>query len=118
MLKALGHPERLRLLEALTQGEVCVCHLATLLGRSQPYTSKQLAALRESDLVLDRRDGQRIYYRLASDRVAGLLEAVRRLPGSNPFHDPPVLDGCPCPRCAAARRVAATPEGVHAPDRK
>ena len=44
LLRAVAHPTRLALLEAVSEGEECVCHLSCLLGRPQPYISKQLGA--------------------------------------------------------------------------
>jgi DNA-binding transcriptional ArsR family regulator len=61
LLRAVAHPVRLVILEVLSQDEECVCHLSYLLGRPQPYVSKQLAELREAGLVQDRRDGMRIF---------------------------------------------------------
>ncbi len=58
------------------------------------------AELRGAGLVVDRRDGVRIFYRLADPRVSALLADVRVLSGREP---PPAgrrsLPGCPCPRC-------------------
>ena len=99
MLKALGHPERLRLIEALTAGEVCVCHLEALVHRPQPYVSKQLAVLRDAGLVADRRHGQRIYYRLAYPAVANVVMALAAIVGRELPMSPEVVQGCPCPRC-------------------
>lgn len=100
LLKAVAHPLRLVLLEALSQEEACVCHLSALLAKPQPYISKQLGELREAGLVLDRRDGQRIYYRLAEPRLAELLAAARAIAGRPTLDIPRVVSGCQCPRCA------------------
>ena len=100
LLRALAHPVRLVILEALSQGEECVCHLTALLDRPQPYISKQLAELREAGLVVDRRDAQRVFYRLAEPRVAELLEVARALSGRPDSVAREVLHGCVCPRCA------------------
>jgi len=99
LLRTLAHPVRLALLEALSQGEECVCHLTALLDRPQPYVSKQLAELRESGLVSDRREAQRIYYRLTDERVTVLLEAARALSGRAAVTSRRTLIGCSCPRC-------------------
>jgi DNA-binding transcriptional ArsR family regulator len=99
LLKAVAHPVRLALLEALARDEECVCHLSALLERPQPYISKRLGELREAGLVLDRRDGQRIYYRLANPKLAALLEAARVIAGRPAVEIPRVVVGCPCPRC-------------------
>ncbi len=100
LFKTLAHPIRLALLEVLGQGEECVCHLTALLDRPQPYISKQLAELREAGLVSDRRDAQRIYYRLADERVMLVLEAARALSGRPSPPGPQTLSGCSCPRCS------------------
>lgn len=101
LLKALAHPFRLRLLEELAREEECVCHLSALFDRPQPYISQQLAELRDADLLLDRRDGQRVFYRLADDRVL-LLNLARELTGSHAQSLGPrqSVQGCPCPKCS------------------
>ncbi len=99
LLKVLAHPTRLAILEELSQDEECVCHLSHLLARPQPYISKQLAELREANLVVDRREGNRIYYRLADDHVARLLESARALARRGDRTGRRNLAGCPCPRC-------------------
>ena len=106
LFRALSHPVRLRILDILARQEACVCHLTAILGQRQPYVSQQLAILREAGLVTDRRDGTLIYYRLADDLLATLLDQgkamVRDLAGDSLVF-PPVpeeaLANCPCPRC-------------------
>jgi len=64
-LKTLGDGTRLRILVLLaTEGELCVCELTHALGEIQPKISRHLAQLREHGIVLDRRQGQWIYYRV------------------------------------------------------
>ena len=63
--KILADLTRLRVLALLSQeGELCVCELTHALGEIQPKISRHLALLREAEVVLDRRQGQWIYYRL------------------------------------------------------
>ena len=62
--KALGDANRLRILNLLLHGELCVCDIQHVLASSQPNVSRHLAYLKNSGLVLDRRDGLRIFYRL------------------------------------------------------
>jgi ArsR family transcriptional regulator len=63
--KALCEPTRLRMLVLLSrEGELCVCELTHALDEIQPKISRHLAQLREIGAVLDRRQGQWIYYRL------------------------------------------------------
>jgi DNA-binding transcriptional ArsR family regulator len=106
MFRALAHPVRLRILDALARQEACVCHLTALLGKRQPYISQQLAALREAGLVADRREGTLIYYRLADEQMEALLERAKNLvtdlEGKELAFAPipeNALDNCPCPRC-------------------
>jgi len=101
LLKVLAHPFRLRLLEELAKEEECVCHLSALFERPQPYISQQLAALRDADLLLDRRDGQRVFYRLADERVLILINLARELTGSaaQPLGPRRIVPNCSCPKC-------------------
>jgi len=66
LFKNLSEETRLTLVLLLRQaGELCVCELSGTLAESQPKISRHLAMLRESGLLLDRRDGKWIYYRLS-----------------------------------------------------
>jgi ArsR family transcriptional regulator len=61
----LSDETRLRSLFLLHQeGELCVCELMHALGEIQPKISRHLAALRDTGIVLDRRQGQWVYYRI------------------------------------------------------
>src|SRR5271163_1952881 len=71
LFKAFADPVRLRLLHLLADGEVCVCHLHEALGLPQSTVSRHLAYLRKRGLVLGRKQGQWVYYRLA--KPAGTL---------------------------------------------
>ncbi len=66
--KALADETRLRILNLLLRGELCVCDIQLVLGASQPNVSRHLTYLKHAGLVLDRREGTRIYYRLAEAR--------------------------------------------------
>jgi ArsR family transcriptional regulator len=63
--KALGDSNRLRIINLLLHGELCVCDIQYVLDNSQPNVSRHLAYLKNSGMVVDRRDGFRMYYRLA-----------------------------------------------------
>src|SRR6266436_5153825 len=65
LLKAFADPVRLRLLCLLTRGEVCVCHLHAALELPQPTVSRHLAYLRKRGLVVGRKEGLWVHYRLA-----------------------------------------------------
>ncbi len=77
---ALGHAHRLELLEHLGQGERSVEHLAERAGLTLANASRHLQLLRRAGLVRGRRDGKRVYYRLAEEAaVVGLLSALGRV---------------------------------------
>ena len=78
--QALGHAHRLELLEHLGQGERSVEDLAARAGLTLANTSRHLQLLRRAGLVQGRRDGKRVYYRLAGeDAVVDLLSALSRV---------------------------------------
>ena len=62
--KAMAHPTRLMLLEALDGQEVCVCDLTDLVAADQSTVSKHLAVLKQAGLVEDRKEGVMAYYRV------------------------------------------------------
>ena len=62
--KGLADPNRLRIMNLLLHGERCVCDLQRVLDTPQPNVSRHLAYLKHAGLVLDRRDGFRIFYRV------------------------------------------------------
>lgn len=77
--KALGHPARLRVLEMLRGGELCVCQITATLNLASSTVSAHLAALRRADLVAERKEGRWIYYRLDEGKAAhDFLETVWR----------------------------------------
>jgi ArsR family transcriptional regulator len=78
--KGLADQNRLRILNLLLHGELCVCDVQYVLGSSQPNVSRHLTYLKNAGLVLDRREGTRIYYRLArpAEGVHQLLFAFLR----------------------------------------
>ena len=72
--KVFGDSSRLKVLWALRHGELCVTHLAELIGMSIPAVSHQLKILRHGCLVRTRRDGKNIYYSLADEHVEKILD--------------------------------------------
>jgi len=93
VFRALADRTRLRILQLLSGGELCVCDIVTHLGVPQPKASRHLAYLRRAGLVLARKEGLWSYYRLAPARTAFekqlrecLAACFRELP---PLADPP-----------------------------
>ena len=72
--KALGDLTRVRMLDALSRGEMCVGDIAELLGLSESAVSHQLRLLRGMRLVRPRRAGQMMYYALDDHHIVRLLE--------------------------------------------
>lgn len=78
-LKAISHEGRLMILCHLVTGEKSVTELEDLLSARQAAVSQQLSRLRLEGLVIPRREGKTIYYRLADDRPRKMLECVYEL---------------------------------------
>ena len=64
IFKALGHPSRLLMVDALRDGEKCVCELQELVGDDISTISRHLSVLREAGVVSSDKRGTNIYYRL------------------------------------------------------
>jgi len=89
LLRALGHPARLRIIQFLAQGEGCagkgcvgercVCEIIPALGMEQSSVSKHLAILREQGVVEARREGTRIFYSLVDKRVLDILRLAEEV---------------------------------------
>ena len=76
LLQALGDPTRLRLLNLLRGGEICVCYFVEILGEPQPKISRHLAYLRRAGVVDARREGKWMHYKLAETRHRAMLDAI------------------------------------------
>ena len=72
--KVLGDPNRLKIVMALRNVEMCVCDLAAFTGLTDSAVSHQLRRLKDLALVKSRREGQIIYYALDDDHVSALLK--------------------------------------------
>jgi ArsR family transcriptional regulator, arsenate/arsenite/antimonite-responsive transcriptional repressor len=62
--KALSDPNRVRIVLALRQGELCVCQITELFGFAPSTVSKHLSVLRQAGLILSRKTERWVYYRL------------------------------------------------------
>jgi ArsR family transcriptional regulator len=79
---ALADRTRLRLLNLIKDREVCVCYFVEVLGQSQPKISRHLAYLRRSGLVLARREGKWMHYRIDRSLDPAILRVVDQALGS------------------------------------
>ena len=71
---ALGDPTRVRILDVLSHGELCVCDLAAVVGLSQSAVSHQLRLLRGIRLVRPRREGRIVFYSLDDQHIISIFK--------------------------------------------
>ncbi|HEX6278750.1 MAG TPA: metalloregulator ArsR/SmtB family transcription factor [Pyrinomonadaceae bacterium] len=77
MFQALADKTRLRLMNLMSDEEVCVCFFTEVLGDSQPKISRHLAYLRNADLVEARRDGKWMHYSIKWPDDEGMRSVLR-----------------------------------------
>ena len=73
IFRALGDPQRLRLLLILEAGQCCVSELANALGEPLPAISQRLRVLKSERVVRSRREGKHVYYALADEHISRLV---------------------------------------------
>jgi ArsR family transcriptional regulator len=76
--KGLGNASRYRIVEALLKGRKTVGELVTIVKLSQPAVSQHLKVLRESDLVVDERRGQEVFYAVNAEHMLELLKKLTK----------------------------------------
>lgn len=74
--KALAHPSRLLILDAIENGEKCVCELTALVNADQSTVSKHLSILKQAGIIDDRREGSKTFYRAKIRCLKGLWECI------------------------------------------
>ncbi len=79
LFKALGDETRLNIVKFLMSGERCVCEITPHAKRKQSTVSLQLAKLESLGVVSSRREGKKIYYKLANDKVAKLVNMAQAM---------------------------------------
>lgn len=78
VFKALGHPTRLMFVDALMQGELCVCHLQAMAGSDMSTVSKHLSVLKEAGIVQDEKRGTFVYYSLRLACVKNFMDCLEK----------------------------------------
>ncbi len=81
VIRILGHPTRLKIIEALEGGEQTVSRIQQALGLSQPLVSQQLAKLRSCGIVAARREGVHVYYHITEPKAHDVLQCIRHCDG-------------------------------------
>lgn len=77
IIKLLGHPARLKIVEVLEEGEATVSDIQGQLGLAQAIVSQHLAKLRGAGVVIVRREGVHAFYQLTENKVPHILNCIR-----------------------------------------
>jgi len=83
IIKAMGHPTRLFIVDALSDGEKCVCELKEMVGADMSTISKHLAILKSVGIVKDRKSGLQVYYTLKCPCMLRFFECVETVITTN-----------------------------------
>jgi len=76
IFKALGHGDRLRIVEDLADGEKCVCELVKSVGSSWSTVSRHLSVLKDAGVVMDEKRGLQVFYKLALPCVPSFMDCL------------------------------------------
>jgi ArsR family transcriptional regulator, lead/cadmium/zinc/bismuth-responsive transcriptional repressor len=99
---ALADPTRVRILDALSHGELCVCDLAAVLSLSQSAVSHQLRLLRGMRLVRPRREGRMVFYALDDQHIMSIFKQTLQHVGESA----PAAKAAPARLARRPKRVA------------
>jgi len=78
-LKSISHPLRLKILCVIGDQEACVQEIVDAVGTSQSNISQHLAILRDKDVLMTRKDANRVYYRIGDKRTLQLIALMREV---------------------------------------
>ena len=78
-MKAIAHPLRLKILCLLSSGEIAVQEIVEAVGTSQSNISQHLAILRSKKILKTRKDSNKVYYRIADERIVRLIALTRQV---------------------------------------
>lgn len=79
VLKVLGDPNRIKIIELLRDGEHCQCDIIPFIGQSQPTVSRHLRMLEENGVLVSRKDGVKVIYRIADPSVLRIVDLAASL---------------------------------------
>jgi ArsR family transcriptional regulator len=85
VMKALAHRSRLLIVETIGQGEVCVSDLQHVVGSDMSTVSKHLTVLKSAGVVMDRKVGLQVYYRLRIPCVADFIQCIGAVMTNQPI---------------------------------
>lgn len=114
VFQALSDPTRLRLLNLIAKGEICVCFLVEALREPQPKISRHLAYLKRTGMVDTRRDGKWMHYRLSeqlAERERTILDQAIEEVTAIAARDESALErACCSPRVSRTLKEAPKPD--------
>lgn len=79
LLKAIAHPQRLKILCSLSEGEKTVSQLEAYCGASQSSVSQYLGKMKSEGLLSSRREAQQVFYKIESQELLKLMKAMQRI---------------------------------------
>ena len=79
IVKAISHPSRLKMVEALAKKELCVCELKEIVGADISTVSKHLSIMKAAGIVQDRKEGLQVFYRLLCPCITTFLKCIDEL---------------------------------------
>lgn len=79
IIKAMAHPARLIVIEALRNGELCVCELNELIELDQSTLSRHLSVLKNSGIIEDEKRGLNVFYKLRCPCVLKYVECIENV---------------------------------------
>jgi len=82
VMKSLGHPARLRMVEELSKGERCVCVLTELVGLDMSTVSRHLAMLVNAGVLSSEKRGNQVFYKLRTPCVMKFFNCICEVLGS------------------------------------
>ncbi len=83
LLMAIAHPNRIRILEELRSEVKCNCELAPALGLEQSNLSRHLKVLTQAGILISWKDGLRVNYKIADERIFDVLDRIERVAAQN-----------------------------------
>jgi ArsR family transcriptional regulator, arsenate/arsenite/antimonite-responsive transcriptional repressor len=76
VFKVIGDPNRLKIIEILRSGENCQCDIIPLIAQSQPTVSRHLKLLEEAGLLVSRKVGTKMFYKVTDEKVFAIIDAL------------------------------------------
>jgi ArsR family transcriptional regulator len=79
ILKILGDPNRIKIVELLRNGEMCQCDIIPIINQSQPTVSRHLSLLEKNGVLTSRREGVKMIYKIGNWNVLKIIELALSL---------------------------------------